>query len=207
MRFTDAYASAPISSPSRAGLISGRYPLRDGITDYIKPSSPIHLDPSRASLPEALRRNGYRTGIIGKWHLSGYKANGAPVERHPDEYGFEEVILSAEESIGNGSYFYPWHHLKSVTEAEEHEFIVERMNREALGFIERNSDRPFFLYLSHYARAHDGARPAPNWWIISAASPDAATARPPKTTPKTIPIRNGRRIIWPNRTIRISPPS
>ena len=145
VRFTDAYASAPISSPSRAGLISGRYPLRDGITDYIKPNSPIHLDPSRAALPEALRRNGYRTGIIGKWHLSGYRANGAPVERHPDEYGFEEVILSAEESIGNGSYFYPWHHLKSVTEAEEHEFIVERMNREALGFIERNGDRPFFL--------------------------------------------------------------
>ena len=91
VRFTDAYASAPISSPSRAGLISGRYPLREGITDYIKPNSPIHLAPTRASLPEALRRNGYHTGIIGKWHLSGYKANGAPVERHPDEYGFEEV--------------------------------------------------------------------------------------------------------------------
>ena len=46
VRFTDAYASAPISSPSRAGLISGRYPLRDGITDYIKPDSPIHLGTS-----------------------------------------------------------------------------------------------------------------------------------------------------------------
>ena len=45
VRFTDAYASAPISSPSRAGLISGRYPLRDGITDYIKPNSPIHPAP------------------------------------------------------------------------------------------------------------------------------------------------------------------
>ena len=58
---------------------------REGITDYIKPDSEIHLDPSHVSLPEALRRNGYHTGIIGKWHLSGYLANGAPAEYRPDE--------------------------------------------------------------------------------------------------------------------------
>lgn len=191
VRFTDAYASAPISSPSRAGLISGRYPLRDGITDYIKPNSPIHLDPSRAALPEALRRNGYRTGIIGKWHLSGYRANGAPVERHPDEYGFEEVILSAEESIGNGSYFYPWHHLKSVTEAEEHEFIVERMNREALGFIERNSDRPFFLYLSHYA-VHTMVHGQPELVDYFRSKPGCSHSAPSKNNPENDPYKK-----WP----------
>ncbi len=191
VRFTDAYASAPISSPSRAGLISGRYPLRDGITDYIKPNSPIHLDPSRAALPEALRRNGYRTGIIGKWHLSGYRANGAPVERHPDEYGFEEVILSAEESIGNGSYFYPWHHLKSVTEAEKTVFIVERMNREALGFIERNSDRPFFLYLSHYA-VHTMVHGQPELVDYFRSKPGCSHSAPSKNNPENDPDKK-----WP----------
>lgn len=94
------------------------------------------------------------------------------------------MILSAEESIGNGSYFYPWHHLKSVTEAEEHEFIVERMNREALGFIERNSDRPFFLYLSHYA-VHTMVHGQPELVdYFQAASPDAATAQPSKNKPR-----------------------
>lgn len=157
----------------------------------LKPNSPIHLDPSRAALPEALRRNGYRTGIIGKWHLSGYRANGAPVERYPDEYGFEEVILSAEESIGNGSYFYPWHHLKSVTEAEEHEFIVERMNREALGFIERNSDRPFFLYLSHYA-VHTMVHGQPELVDYFRSKPGCSHSAPSKNNPENDPYKK-----WP----------
>ena len=139
--------------------------------------------------------------------LSGYRANGAPVERHPDEYGFEEVILSAEESIGNGSYFYPWHHLKSVTEAEEHEFIVECMNREALGF-HRAEQRPALFPLSEpLRRAHDGARPARTGGLFpqqARMQPQRALQEQPR---KTIPTRNGRRIIWPNRTIRISPPS
>ncbi len=184
VRFTDAYASAPISSPSRAGLISGRYPLRDGITDYIKPDSPIHLGTEQPSLPEALRRGGYHTGIIGKWHLSGYLANGAPVEMGPEKYGFEEVVLSAEESIGNGSYFYPWHHLKSIgpDEAEEHEFIVERMNREALRFIERNRERPFFLYLSHYA-VHTMVHGQPELVDYFRSKPECNHSAPSKNNP------------------------
>ena len=193
VRFTDAYASAPISSPSRAGLISGRYPLRDGITDYIKPDSPIHLGTEQPSLPEALRRGGYHTGIIGKWHLSGYLANGAPVEMGPEKYGFEEVVLSAEESIGNGSYFYPWHHLKSIgpDEAEEHEFIVERMNREALRFIERNRERPFFLYLSHYA-VHTMVHGQPELVDYFRSNPECNHSAPSKNNPENDPYKK-----WP----------
>lgn len=191
--FTDAYASAPISSPSRAGLISGLYPLRCGITDYIKPNSPIHLNPALPTLPEALRRNGYHTGIIGKWHLSGYLANGAPVEMRPEKYGFDEVLLSAEESIGNGSYFYPWHYLKSVgpESAEEHEFIVDRMNREALRFIERNRERPFFLYLSHYA-VHTMVHGQPDRVDYFRSKPGCSHSAPSKNNPENDPYRK-----WP----------
>lgn len=101
--FTQAYAAAPISSPSRAGLISGCYPAREGITDYIRPNANIQLDTVDISMPAALRAGGYHTGIIGKWHLSGYVANGAPIEIRPDKYGFDEVLLSAECSIGGGT--------------------------------------------------------------------------------------------------------
>ena len=191
VRFSDAYASAPISSPSRAGLISGLYPAREGITDYIKPDSEIHLDPSHVSLPEALRRNGYHTGIIGKWHLSGYLANGAPAEYRPDEYGFEEVILSAEESIGNGSYFYPWHHLRSVKDGGEHEFIVDRMNREALRFIERNREQPFFLYLSHYA-VHTMVHGQPELVDYFRSKPECSHSAPSKNNPENDPYKK-----WP----------
>lgn len=193
VRFTDAYASAPISSPSRAGLISGRYPLRAGITDYIKPASSLHLDPRWPALPEALRRNGYHTGIIGKWHLSGYRANGAPIEMGPAEYGFEEVLLSAEESIGNGSYFYPWHHLKSIgpDAAREHEFIVERMNSEAVRFIERNRDRPFFLYLSHYA-VHTMVHGQPELVDHFRSKPQCSHSAPSKNNPGNDPYKK-----WP----------
>ena len=193
VRFTDAYASAPISSPSRAGLMSGLCPARVGITDYIKPSSEIHLDTAYTALPEALRRNGYHTGIIGKWHLSGYLANGAPIEIGPDKYGFEEVLLAAEESIGNGSYFYPWHHLKSIgrNDAEEHEFIVDRMNREAVRFIERNREHPFFLYLSHYA-VHTMVHGQPELTDHFRSKPQCSHSAPSKNNPENDPYKK-----WP----------
>lgn len=194
VRFTDAYASGPICSPSRAGFISGLYPARVGITDYIKPNSAVRLDPA-ASVPlaEALRRNGYRTAIIGKWHLSGYVANGAPAEIRPDKYGFDEVILSAEESIGNGSYFYPWHHLKSITpdQAEPNESLIDRMNREALRFIERNQARPFFLYLSHYA-VHTMVHGQPEVVDYFRSKPACNHSAPSKNNPRNDPHKK-----WP----------
>ncbi len=189
--FTNAYASAPISSPSRAGLLSGCCPLRAGITDYIKPGSSINLDPAGFTmLPEILRGNGYHTGIIGKLHLSGHKANGAPVERKPADYGFEEALMVEETSIGNGSYFYPWHHLRSVT-GEKNEFLVDRMNREAVGFIERNAHRPFFLFLSHYA-VHNMLHGRPELVDHFRGKPGCGHSAPSKGNPENDPYAK-----WP----------
>ncbi len=153
VRFTQAYAAAPVSSPYRASLLTGQYPVRTGITDYLRPDAAQFLDTAYLTLPEALKRNGYHTGIIGKWHLTGYKSRKAPVEISPDVHGFDEVISSETTGIADGTYFYPYSFNPSLSGKldSEHEFIVDRMNLEALEYIERNSKGPFFLYLSHYA--------------------------------------------------------
>lgn len=153
VRFTQAYAAAPVCSPYRAALMTGQYPARIGITDYLRPDAGQFLDTAYVLLPEALKANGYHTGIIGKWHLSGYQSQNAPVEVLPDKQGFDEVISSETAGIGNGTYFFPYHFnpdMKKKLDTES-EFIVDRMNVEAVEFIERNRDKPFFLYLSHYA--------------------------------------------------------
>jgi len=150
MRFSHAYAAAPVCSPYRAGFISGQYPARVGITDYLRPDDPKHLATEHVTLAEMLKRAGYATGIIGKWHLTGYAHHGA-VEVPPSEHGFDEVIVSEKRGIAGGSYYHPYHFNPAVTARLPHEYLVDRMNLEAVEFIERHRARPFFLYLSHYA--------------------------------------------------------
>ncbi len=151
MRFTSAYAAAPVSSPFRAALMTGRYPVRTGITDYLRPNDPKHLSSDYVTLPEMLRRAGYATGIIGKWHLTGYAHHGAK-ETPPGAHGFDEVLLSENRGIGAGSYFFPYHFNQDIEQRlPGREYLVDRCNLEAVEFIERHKDEPFFLYLSHYA--------------------------------------------------------
>ena len=73
LRFTHAYAAAPVCSPYRAALLTGQHPARVGILDYLRPNSSNALPVSQVTLPKILRRNGYATGMVGKWHLTGYK--------------------------------------------------------------------------------------------------------------------------------------
>jgi arylsulfatase A len=151
MRFTDAYAAAPVCSPYRAALMTGQYPARVGITDYLRPDDKNHLATRYVTIAEALKEAGYATGIIGKWHLSGYANHGAE-EFPPAMHGFDETIVSENRGIGEGSYFHPYHfnrEIKKRLPGREH--LVDRCNLEAVEFIERHKDRPFFLYLSHYA--------------------------------------------------------
>lgn len=153
VRFTNCYASAPVCSPYRAALMTGKYPARLGITDYLRPNAGQHLDTADITLAEMFRNNGYRTGIVGKWHLSGYVKAGAPQVTPPEMHGFDEVLVSENEGIGEGTYFHPYHFNKDIQKKlpGEKEFITERQNAEALEFIDRNKNQPFFLYLSHYA--------------------------------------------------------
>jgi len=151
MRFTDAYAAAPVCSPFRAALMTGQWPARVGITDYLRPNDAKHLSPDYVTIAEALKRVGYATGMIGKWHLTGYANHGAK-EFSPDLHGFDEVIVSENRGIGGGSYFHPYHFNREIKQRiGGKEYLVDRCNLEAVEFIERHKDGPFFLFLSHYA--------------------------------------------------------
>jgi len=151
MRFTDAYAAAPVCSPYRAALMTGQYPARVGITDYLRPNDKNHLSTQYVTITEALKNTGYATGIVGKWHLTGYANHGAE-EFPPAMHGFDETIVSENRGIGGGSYFHPYHFNREIQKRlPGKEYLVDRCNLEAVEFIERHKDGLFFLYLSHYA--------------------------------------------------------
>ena len=146
LRFTHAYASAPVCSPYRAAFLTGQYPARVGILDYLRPNSENGLSTNHITLPEMLQRNGY-------------KFHGAKKVVRPRDHGFGWNIGSEIKGVGNGANFWPyvfrtqpirWIDLPK-NELGKGEYLTDRLNHEAVQFIERNKDKPFFLYLSHYA--------------------------------------------------------
>jgi arylsulfatase A len=151
MRFTQAYASAPVCSPYRAALMTGQHPARVGITDYLRPNDPKHLSTEHVTIAEVCKRAGYATGIVGKWHLTGYAAHGA-AEVGPARHGFDETIVSERRGIGGGSYFHPYHFNPRIRKRlPGREYLTDRQNLEAVEFIQRHRGQPFFLLVSHYA--------------------------------------------------------
>lgn len=159
MRFTDAYAPAPVCSPTRAALLTGQYPARIGILDYLRPDADNALSPDTTTFAEILKSAGYATGMIGKWHLSGYAHHGSSNEIRARDHGFDEERVSEIKGVGNGANFYPyvfrdqkisWLNVDRKR-LPGNEYLVDRMNVEAIDFIERHSDGPFLLYLSHFA--------------------------------------------------------
>jgi arylsulfatase A len=148
VRFTNAYAAAPVCSPTRAAFMTGQWPARVGIIDYLRPRTDMHLSTAHVTLAEMLKSAGYKTGMIGKWHLTGY---GTP-EGFPERHGFDEVMVSERRGIGGGDYFHPYRFNRGIEKrlpGTEH--LIDRVNLEAVEFIGRNKNQPFFLYLSHYA--------------------------------------------------------
>lgn len=160
MRFTDAYSSAPVCSPYRASLMTGQYPARVGILKWLEGNDPKFLSPSYTTLAEQFKAAGYATGIVGKWHLSGYLQSGAQNEVPPTQHGFDENLVGANKYIANGSYWHPYSVIMNppippveppLDPKYEKEYLVDRCNYAAVDYIERHKDGPFFLYLSHYA--------------------------------------------------------
>lgn len=148
VRFHNAYSAAPVCSPTRASIITGQHPARAGITDYLRADDPNYLHPGPSSLPGVLKQAGYRTGLIGKWHLMGdYKLR----KGDPKLHGFDEVICSETSYIGPGYYWHPYKHLQGLPARVPGEYLTGRLNQEAVDFIGRNSTQSFFLYLTHYA--------------------------------------------------------
>jgi arylsulfatase A-like enzyme len=143
MRFTQAYAAAPVCSPTRPSIMTGQYPARVGITDFLAPKSTEYLDPAKfTTLNEVLSNAGYHTGIIGKWHLDAHFKN---EKGSPQRFHFDEVIASETKYIADGDYFYPYDKIGTITSGKPHEYLTDRESEEAVKFIQRNKARPFFL--------------------------------------------------------------
>lgn len=163
VRFTNGYVTYPVCSPSRAGMITGRYQGRFG---YRRNPTLNPFDP-KAGLPleednmaEILRKVGYRSGIIGKWHL-GTHPRFRPNARGFDEfYGFvagghryfpKDLIYMDIESVDRKGGWYKTKLLRNETRIETDEYLTDELSNEAVDFIRRNRESAFFLYLSYNA--------------------------------------------------------
>lgn len=176
IKFTEAYAACAVCSPTRAAMMTGRYPARLGLTDWIRPDgdenevavssgkaptewktekgvscppNPFWLELSEITLAEQLKTVGYTTGHIGKWHLG-------DKPWFPKKQGFDENYGGCDLGMPP-SYFdpYTWktspRRIEHLPPRKEGEFLTDRESDEACGFIKKHAGHPFYLNMWHYA--------------------------------------------------------
>lgn len=153
VQLSNFFASANVCTPSRAGLLTGRYPARSGLAaGVIFPHSDYGLPATMATLPDILRKAGYRTAMLGKWHL------GASDAAWPTAHGFDSFWGVP---YSNDMKPLPLYRGKSVIEPVlTQETFSQRMVAEARAVITAPSDKPFFLYVAHIS-PHVPLRPGP----------------------------------------------
>ncbi|MFM7184540.1 MAG: sulfatase [Planctomycetota bacterium] len=152
MRFTSGYAACTVCSPTRGALLTGMYPARLHLTDWIAgherphaklriPAWTKHLALEAVTVAERLKAAGYATAAIGKWHLGG-------AEFTPQRQGFD-VGRGGTDKGQPPSYFSPYG-IDTLPDGPPGEYLTDREATEAVAFIEANRDRPLFLYLPHH---------------------------------------------------------
>lgn len=157
MRLTNGYSACTVCSPTRAAVMTGKYPARLHVTDWIEghkrpfaklavPDWTMHLPHEEVTVAEVFKTAGYATAHIGKWHLGGE-------DSWPTTQGFD-VNIGGNHRGQPPSYFFPYEtaaiKLPGLAEGQPGEYLTDRLTDEAIRFITANKDRPFFLYLPHY---------------------------------------------------------
>ena len=154
MRFTNAYAACPVCSPTRASVMTGKYPARLRLTDWIPgrkqwpaarlltPSFEQQLKLEEVTIAEALKPEGYATASIGKWHLGG-------PDFYPERQGFDLNVCGTER--GSPPSYFPPFKIPGVAERGPGDYLTDNLTARAEEFIEASKNRPFFLYLPHFA--------------------------------------------------------
>ncbi|MHC4171516.1 MAG: sulfatase [Planctomycetota bacterium] len=146
MKFTDAYAACPVCSPTRASIMTGKYPARLHVTDFIaggafpyeklkQPEWQKYLPLEETTIAEVFKTAGYATASFGKWHLSIAKKPPESGPYNPDKQGFDESIITYKP--------------KSNQDPEKDAHNVEAITKKSLEFLEKNKNKPFFLYVTH----------------------------------------------------------
>ncbi len=156
MRFTDFYATAPFCSPSRASLLTGRYPVRAGVPYVLFPTELTGLAPAEITIAEILSDEGYATAAIGKWHLGWPKPFRA--QRHGFDFFYglpysNDMLKWEPNEVLRPQHAYwklPLLDNDEIVEAPVNQHtLTRRYTERAVSFIEENRDRPFFLYFPH----------------------------------------------------------
>lgn len=143
VRMTRFYSASAVCSPSRAALLTGRYPARTGVTNVLLPFSKNGLSSSEVTISNVLKGRGYSTACVGKWHL------GVGPEFTPDRHGFDQFY-----GIPYSNDMSPLPMLKNsvtVDTACDQASLTDRFTAQAVDFIKQNTNNPFFLYFSHTA--------------------------------------------------------
>jgi arylsulfatase A len=170
MRFTNAYAAAPVCTPTRAAMMTGQSPARLGITNHAPGHRPGYLpkgakwlgaekrndlELKHVTIAERLRDAGYATGFVGKWHLS-HPGRGKPRASEealrPEHQGFDRNVGGCDRG-GPPSYFEPYR-IPAITPRKDGDYLPDRLADESIAFVQTNKTKPFFLcwwnYSVHY---------------------------------------------------------
>ena len=144
VRCSNAYVTHPFCSPSRAGLLTGRYQQRFGYENqpFADGANPrLGIPAQEVLLPQILKPAGYVCGLVGKWHL------GVASSLNPTKHGFDEFFGF----LGSESPYYNAALLRGTTKITETAYLTDAFTREAVSFIQRHATQPFFLYLAYNA--------------------------------------------------------
>ncbi len=174
VNFDNGYSACTVCSPTRGALMTGMYPARTHLTNYIpgarQPAGPLRnpdwtrrLEHRHVTIAEALREAGYRTAHLGKWHLTPFQDE--EVEEYlPQKHGFE-VNIGGNKWGQPGSYFHPYsREIRSIGDlppgGEDGDYLTDRLTSEAVRLMREWKDEPFFLHLAYYA-VHTPIQPKP----------------------------------------------